>query len=269
MPTPRPIIGTRISVTVLKWVNRAARNRSMNAPATAVIAKSSGITVGTSARNRIIRMMNAATRPMMSLRPCVGGAFSASPVNCASMPAVLGDGAGSCSRRRRCPSAAAGTRSCRTGRRRTRSGRPSRADARSSPAGWCSSTRPWRGSRASAARRCPQRSSAGSRPCRCGVSSRWPGGAATTTRSAAPFWPRNLALIRSVAFWTSVPGMLKSLISVPWNAAFSPISTTKMPSQREDHPPRVAGEVPAHPGLQARVCDPAFVLQLGVLRDQS
>ncbi len=53
----------------------------MNAPATAVIANRSGITVGTSARNRIIRMTNAAARPMMSERPCVGGAFSASPVN--------------------------------------------------------------------------------------------------------------------------------------------------------------------------------------------
>ncbi len=89
MPTPRPIIGTRISVTVLKCVKRAARNSSMNAPATAVMAKSSGIMVGTSARNRIIRMMKAAIRPMMSERPCVGGAFSASPVNCASMPALL------------------------------------------------------------------------------------------------------------------------------------------------------------------------------------
>ena len=73
-------------MTVLKWVNRAARNSSRNAPATAVMANSSGITVGTSARNRIIRMMNAAIRPMMSESPWVGGAFSASPVNCASMP---------------------------------------------------------------------------------------------------------------------------------------------------------------------------------------
>ena len=86
MPTPRPIIGTRISVTVLKCVKRAARNSSMNAPATAVMANSSGIMVGTSARNRIIRMMKAAIRPMMSEMPWVGGAFSASPVNCASMP---------------------------------------------------------------------------------------------------------------------------------------------------------------------------------------
>ena len=59
----------------------------------------------------------------------------------------------------------------------------------------------------------------------------WPSGAATTTRSADPFCPPNLALIRSVAFWTSEPGMLKSLTSVPWNATFSTISETKMTSQ--------------------------------------
>ena len=56
---------------------------------TAKIAKSSGITVGTSARNRTIRMKNAATRPMMSLIPCVGGALSASPVNSVWMPAAV------------------------------------------------------------------------------------------------------------------------------------------------------------------------------------
>ena len=87
MPTPRPIIGTRISVIVLKWVSRAARNRIRNAPITATIANESGITVGTSARNSTIRMKKAATRPMMSLRPCVGGALSASPVNSIWMPA--------------------------------------------------------------------------------------------------------------------------------------------------------------------------------------
>ena len=59
----------------------------------------------------------------------------------------------------------------------------------------------------------------------------WPAGAATTTRSADPFCPPNLALIRSVAFCTSDPGMLKSLTSVPWNATFSAISETKTTSQ--------------------------------------
>ena len=86
MPTPRPIIGTRISVMVLKCVRRAARNRIRNAPATATIANSSGITVGTSARKRTIRITKAASRPTMSLMPCVGGAFSASPVNSTCRP---------------------------------------------------------------------------------------------------------------------------------------------------------------------------------------
>ena len=46
---------------VLKCVSRAARKRIRNAPSTAVIAKSSGITVGTSARNSTIRITNAAS----------------------------------------------------------------------------------------------------------------------------------------------------------------------------------------------------------------
>ena len=58
-----------------------------------------------------------------------------------------------------------------------------------------------------------------------------PAGAATTTRSARPSAPPNFALIRSVAFCVSEPGILKSLISLPWNAAFSPISKTKTPIQ--------------------------------------
>jgi len=86
MPTPRPIIGTRISVTVLKWVSRAARNRIRNALITATIANTSGITVGTSARNSTNRITKAASSPIMSLRPCVGGALSASPVKSAWMP---------------------------------------------------------------------------------------------------------------------------------------------------------------------------------------
>ena len=72
---------------VLKCQTAAARYSSRKAVITAVMANSSGITVGTSARNRTIRMMNAATRPMMSLRPWVGGALSASPVNSTCRPA--------------------------------------------------------------------------------------------------------------------------------------------------------------------------------------
>ncbi len=59
----------------------------MNAPATAVIANSSGIAVGTRARNRIKSTTNAATIPMISLPLLDTGAFSASPVNCVSIPA--------------------------------------------------------------------------------------------------------------------------------------------------------------------------------------
>ena len=66
---------------MLKCVSRAARNRIRNAPITATIAKRSGITVGTSARNSTSRITNATASPMKSLRPCVGGALSASPVN--------------------------------------------------------------------------------------------------------------------------------------------------------------------------------------------
>ena len=66
---------------------------------------------------------------------------------------------------------------------------------------------------------------------RSGVSMRSPGGAAMTTRSAAPFWPWNFALIRSVAFWKSVPGTLNSLTSEPWKATFRPISTATAPNQ--------------------------------------
>ncbi len=91
-------------------------------PSTAVIANSSGITVGTSARNRIIRMKNAAIRPIRSLLPCVGGAFSASPVNSTSMPAGSAI-ARSWFSTATMPSAAARSPSCRTGCRSTRSGR--------------------------------------------------------------------------------------------------------------------------------------------------
>ena len=48
---------------VLKCVSRAARNRIRNAPITATIANSSGITVGTSARNSTIRITNRREQP--------------------------------------------------------------------------------------------------------------------------------------------------------------------------------------------------------------
>ena len=80
---------------------------------------------------------------------------------------------------------------------------------------------------------------------RSGVSSRSPSGAASTTRSAAPFWPPNFALIRSVAFCVSEPGILKSLISFPWNAALSPISRTNTDTQLTITRPGCRAHAPA------------------------
>ena len=87
MPTPRPIIDTRIGVIVLKSESRAARYSSRNADATATTANSSGISDGTSARNSTIRMKKATISPMISLDPVSGGGLSASPVNSTWMPA--------------------------------------------------------------------------------------------------------------------------------------------------------------------------------------
>src|SRR3954465_14422360 len=87
MPTPSPIIGTRISVTVLKCVSRASRKSSRKALSTAVIANRIGISAGTSARKTTIMMMNPASRPIRSLAPDEGGGLSPSPVNLTWIPA--------------------------------------------------------------------------------------------------------------------------------------------------------------------------------------
>ena len=97
--------------------------------------------------------------------------------------------------------------------------------------------------------------------CRSGVSMRSPGGAAMTTRRAAPFWPWNLALIRSVAFWKSVPGTLNSLTSEPWKATFRPIRATKMPEPGEDDPPRVPGTVAGDACEASGVGDPPLFFE--------
>ena len=176
-------------------------------------------------------MMNAATRPMMSLRPWVGGAFSASPVNSTCDAGRRADVPQLVLEIDDCPSAAARTRSDRTARRSTRSGRPWPAGARPGASGLVMALTSLAGVQRGLGLRCRRPASAAIAAWACGESRLWPWGAATTTRSADPFWPPNLALIRSVAFWTSDPGMLKSLTSVPWNATFSPISETKMTSQ--------------------------------------
>ncbi len=218
---------------VLKCVSRAARNRIRNAPSTATIAKSSGITVGTSARNRTIRMKKRGDQAddvadALRRRRALGLAGeldldAGRLADRAQLVLEVDDAA----------SAAARSPSGRTARRRTRPGRPSTS--------WCESGSSGLVIGRDVARllgRASLRTSVAGgehlldgglarRACRAAC----PSGAASTTRSAAPFCAPNLALIRSVAFCVSDPGILKSLISLPWNAAFRPISTTKMPSQ--------------------------------------
>ena len=125
-------------------------------------------------------------------------------------------------------------------------------------------TRPWTGCRATAATPSPPRASAGWRPCAPGVSSRWPGGAASTTRSAAPFWTGNLALIRSVARCTSDAGEVEVVDQRAVEGDVQADQHHEDADPGEDHAPRVAGEVPGHPGLRARVRDPALVIQFRV-----
>ena len=90
---------------------------------------------------------------------------------------------------------------------------------------------------------------------------RSPGGAATTTRSAAPFWPPNFALIRSVAFCKSVPGTLNSLISLPWKATFRPIRSDEDAEPREDDAPGVVGAGADEAGERTSVGDARFFLE--------
>ncbi len=61
----------------------------MNAEATAMIAKISGITVGTNARNRNRSTISPAIRPKISLEPDEGAPLAASPVNCRLSPAFV------------------------------------------------------------------------------------------------------------------------------------------------------------------------------------
>ncbi len=60
MPTPMPIIGTRISVTVLKLVRWVASISSIVADTTETNAKTSGMNVATNVRNTIRSTRNAA-----------------------------------------------------------------------------------------------------------------------------------------------------------------------------------------------------------------
>ena len=69
MPTPRPIIDAMIGVIELMLITAAARYSSMKAETTAIIAKISGMKVGTSARNRKSSTIRPAIRPKISLEP--------------------------------------------------------------------------------------------------------------------------------------------------------------------------------------------------------
>ncbi len=87
MPTPIPIIETRIGVIVLMLVNPARMKSRMNAVATAKSASAIGIAVATNVRKTRSRTMNAARKPRSSCVPCSIGGNSASPLNSAVTPA--------------------------------------------------------------------------------------------------------------------------------------------------------------------------------------
>src|SRR4029450_13876413 len=73
MPTPSPIIETRIGVTVLMSVMPARMNSTRNAVATAVIARAMGIIVAEKVLKTMRRTMIAASRPSVSDVPCSTG----------------------------------------------------------------------------------------------------------------------------------------------------------------------------------------------------
>ena len=173
-----------------------------------MIAKISGITVGTNARNRNSSTIRPAIRPKISLEPDEGAPCEASPVNWRLSPAFV------CDRLGRSPSApwswSMTGRSCSS----RSSGRRSR--------------------RVRVFERLPLSNGLVVRVAYCaflaipmissiaalcaGVSMRWPGGAWNTKVSALPFCAGNFAFSRSVARCVSEPGSLNSLTSLPWNA---------------------------------------------------
>ena len=87
MPTPRPIIETRIGVIVLMSVKPARMNSSKNAVANAVIASTIGMIIATNVRNTTRSTMIAASRPSPSDAPCLMGGNSASPLYSTVTPA--------------------------------------------------------------------------------------------------------------------------------------------------------------------------------------
>ncbi len=87
MPTPSPIIETRIGVIVLMSVSPARMNRSRNAEPSAVKASAIGIEAATNVRKTISSTISAIIRPSSSWIPCWIGGNSASPLNSVSIPA--------------------------------------------------------------------------------------------------------------------------------------------------------------------------------------
>ena len=77
MPTPRPIIETRIGVIVLKSVNPAAIVKIEMPSTTARIAKTIGINAGIKVPKTISRMMTATPMPISSDAPCCGCSWTA------------------------------------------------------------------------------------------------------------------------------------------------------------------------------------------------
>ena len=87
MPTPSPIIETRIGVIVLMSVRPARMNSSRNAVTSALIASAIGISIAVNVRNTISSTMIAASRPSASEVPCSIGGNSASPLYSTVTPA--------------------------------------------------------------------------------------------------------------------------------------------------------------------------------------
>ena len=80
MPTPSPIIETRIGVTVLMSVCPARMKSRRNAVARAVMATRIGISMAVNVPKTISSTMIAARMPSSSGSPCLSGGCSASPL---------------------------------------------------------------------------------------------------------------------------------------------------------------------------------------------
>ena len=87
MPTPMPIIDTRIGVIVLMSVSPARMKSRMNAVPTATIASAIGIAVATKRAEDDQQHDERRDEAEQLLVPCWIGGGSASPLNSALMPA--------------------------------------------------------------------------------------------------------------------------------------------------------------------------------------